>query len=134
MNIVTVYGSIVNHVEHCLLICLTEKDVKTFITNLSSISVIQGVVVFNTKSGIYRKFLRVLSIKHQFMEGVCDKDDQFWDLYTTLWQFKNATFWCKPPKNWMSELWTIYQCWKQYETKEFELFLCQYLKNNICKI
>ena len=25
----------------------------------------------------------------------------------------------------------IYQNWKQHKTKEFQLFLCQYLKNNI---
>ena len=32
----------------------------------------------------------------------------------------------------VTELWAIYKCWKQYKTKQFELFLCQYLKNNIC--
>ena len=30
----------------------------------------------------------------------------------------------------VTELWSIYQCWKQYKQKEFELFLCQYFKNN----
>ena len=27
----------------------------------------------------------------------------------------------------VTELWAIYQRWKQYKIKEFELFLCQYL-------
>ena len=31
-------------------------------------------------------------------------------------------------------MWEMYQCWKQYETKEFELLLCQYLKNKIYNI
>ena len=34
----------------------------------------------------------------------------------------------------VTELWAIYQHWKKYKIKEFELFLCQYLKNNICDI
>ena len=32
------------------------------------------------------------------------------------------------------ELWVCYQHWKQYKTKEFDLFLCQNLKNNLCDI
>ena len=28
----------------------------------------------------------------------------------------------------VTELWAMYQCWKQYITKKIELFLCQYLK------
>ena len=32
----------------------------------------------------------------------------------------------------VTELWVIR--WKQYKTKEFECFLCLYLKNNICDI
>ena len=34
----------------------------------------------------------------------------------------------------VTELWAIYKRWKQYKTKEFECFLCLYLKNNICDI
>ena len=34
----------------------------------------------------------------------------------------------------VTELWAIYQHWNQYKTKEFELFLFQYLKNDICDI
>ena len=34
----------------------------------------------------------------------------------------------------VTELWAIYQDWKQDRTKESELFPSQYLKNNICDI
>ena len=34
----------------------------------------------------------------------------------------------------VTDLWANYQCWKQYKIKEFELFLCQYLKNSISDI
>ena len=35
---------------------------------------------------------------------------------------------------WFTELYAISQCSKHYKTKEFELFVCQYLYNNICEI
>ena len=34
----------------------------------------------------------------------------------------------------VTELWAIYQCWKQYKTEKFDPFPCQYLKNNIYDI
>ena len=34
----------------------------------------------------------------------------------------------------VTEFWAIYQYLKQYKTKEFDLFLCLYLKNDICDI
>ena len=34
----------------------------------------------------------------------------------------------------VTELWAIYKRWKQYKSKEFECFLCLYLKCNICDI
>ena len=34
----------------------------------------------------------------------------------------------------VTELWAIYQGWKQYKTKEFELFPSWYFKNPICDI
>ena len=27
---------------------------------------------------------------------------QFWDFHTTVWQLKNATYWCQPHYNWKS--------------------------------
>ena len=63
---------------------------------------------------------------------------QFWVFDIIFWQLKNAIFWYKPQKNWMSvyrELWAIYRFWNNIKTKEnFYLFLCQYLKNDICDI
>ena len=58
------------------------------------------------------------------------EDIQFWDFYNSFWQF---TIDAHPIRigYLVTELWAIYQCWKQYKTKEFELFLCQVLKNNI---
>ena len=34
----------------------------------------------------------------------------------------------------VTELWSIWQCQKQYKTKEFEHCFCQYFKNNIADI
>ena len=34
----------------------------------------------------------------------------------------------------VTELWAIYQCWKQYQTKESELFFLPVSQNNICDI
>ena len=34
----------------------------------------------------------------------------------------------------VTELWAIYQYYKQYKIKEFDFFLSQYLKNNISDI
>ena len=35
---------------------------------------------------------------------------------------------------WLQSYEVMYQYWKPHKTTEFELFLCQYLKNNICDI
>ena len=65
------------------------------------------------------------------------EDVQFWGSYTTLWQLMNAKCWYANPiqnRYLVTELWAFYHCWKQYKTKGFEIFLCQYLKNYICDI
>ena len=57
------------------------------------------------------------------------EDVQFWVFCTTFWQHEMLRFDSNP-----IIIRTIYQRWKPYKTKEFELLLRQYLKNNICNI
>ena len=56
--------------------------------------------------------------------------------FSTFRQLKNANFDANPViiGYLVTELWAMYQGWKQYETKEFVLFPSWYLKNNICDI
>ena len=100
----------------------------------------------NQKLGMYQTNKTMCSWIHRHGSNMLHSQDQneslvedfqFWDSYTTLWHLKNAIFGCKSHiRNGylLTVLWAFHQCWKQYKAKEFELFLCQYLKNNICDV
>ena len=61
---------------------------------------------------------------------------QFWEFFTIVWELQMLHFDTNPIRigYLVTELWAIYQCWKQSKTKELRPFLCQYLKNTVCDI
>ena len=88
--------------------------------------------IIDRTSTVY-DFMNFCKMWHDQGKWVTCRKCKFLISYTTFSKLQNASFWCNPVTigYLVTELWRIWQCLKQYVTKEFEHCFCQYLKYNI---